>query len=353
MTQLPDFLKTSQAPRLAERTIQNLGAPTPPYLSIKGNKFTEIDATGAEEPAGEHDKATNTFYYDCLVVDTLETESKIYYDKPYDPSKQSFSPPDCWSDNGVAPSRNASVPQHSTCSGCPKAEWGSAVSKVSGKGIPACGKYQKLALLPVPLMEGPEQMLFLLRVPPNSLSNLRDYLAKFRGQEFDLKDVITRIQFAPDQIGTLTFRATNFIEKPMYEVREQMYAKKATDILVGRGDQPRGGALPSMAPAQQLEHKQDGADPLVNSSAHGAAMTQPQQTAAPVAATAPAAEAPKRRGRPKAQAEPTATTSVADTPAPFRAEPTPQPNGPAGNFGIQQGVPADADLANTLKGVFG
>ena len=75
----------------------------------------------------------------------------------------------------MKPPVSPAVPQSPTCASCPKAEWGSKVSRVSGKGVPACGKYQKLALYPLG-----DEILFLLRVPPNSLSNLRDYLAKYR-----------------------------------------------------------------------------------------------------------------------------------------------------------------------------
>jgi len=357
MTDLPDFLKNSKAPRLAERTIVNLGSPTPPYLSIMGNKFTEVDATGQQEPAGEHDKQSGTFYYDAVVIDTLEAESKIYYEKPFDPNSNSYAPPDCWSDNGIAPSRNASNPQHATCSGCPKAEWGSAVSKVSGKGVPACGKYQKLALLPTPLMEG-EQMLFLLRVPPNSLGNLRDYLAKFRGQQFDLKDVITRIQFAPEGIGTLTFRATGFIDPPIYQVREGLYTKKATDSLVGRGDVPRAGlAAPDerrMIDARPMQGQGAPAQTAGSPSAGAPVSTPAQSQNAPTTGASPSDAPPRRRrGRPAAaQAEP-AQAAPAGGPAPFRESPPPTANGPAQNFGIQNATPADPDLAKTIDSVFG
>ena len=49
------------------------------------------------------------------------------------------------SDNGTAPSRNASNPQARTCAECPQSAWGSKVSTVSGKGVKACADIQKIA----------------------------------------------------------------------------------------------------------------------------------------------------------------------------------------------------------------
>src|SRR5262249_53205684 len=154
--------------------------------------------------------------------------------RPFDPNATGWSPPDCWSDNGVAPSRNAGMPQSPTCGTCPKAVWGSATSKVSGKGVPACAKYQKFALM-VP----GEQMPFLLRVPPNSLKNLRDYMHKFKGQKFGLDDVVTRISFEAGGIGTLTFAAVTIIDQGAADMRDKMLGAKQTDAIINRGDQPR------------------------------------------------------------------------------------------------------------------
>lgn len=397
-TPLPAYLTQSQGPRLAERTVQHLGAAAQPYLSIEGNRFTLIDATGAEEPVITVDAQTGMPYIDGVVIDALEVESKIYYKDPYGGKQAAGKPPDCWSDNGVTPSRNAGTPQSPTCAACPQAVWGSKIG-VSGKGVPACGKYQKLALM----LPG-DDVMFLLRVPPNSLSNLRDYLHRFRGQNFDVKDVITRISFVKDQLGTLVFHATQMIEEPVYRQREAAYVAKATDQLVGRGDLPRD-ALPAPATRQishSPENRQDiqafvPRDPAGNVMAPTPPTAQPGFVPAPMGqanypaqtATAPVqpppAERPKRTRRTAAQiaADNAASGQMAPPApqpqgvqqAPFRPAPPPimgagnppqagqpaagTPNGPfaqqgqpAGNFGIQQGVAPNAEIQQTLDSIF-
>lgn len=338
---LPAYLQNSNLPRLSDSIAGNLGTAAPPYLSIAGNRFTLIDADGAEEPVTTLDPKTGMFYLDAVIIDGLEIESKVYYGKAYDPSAGSFSPPDCWSDNGVAPSRNAGSPQSPTCAACPKAEWGSAVSKVSGKGVPACSKYQKIALLPVTLdaqnkIARVDDMAFLLRVPPNSLKNLGSYNNKFRGQEFDMRDVVTRITFIKDTLGTLAFSALLVIDEPAAKQRNSLLEGKKTDQIVGRGDLPREG-LPHPTQAAQIEH---------------------QPSTAPVADTrtqtapAPAAETPRRRRRTAAEIA-AANEPASGQPAgvaPFR--PDPAPNGGAALFGIQAGVAPNAELSAALDSIF-
>src|SRR5262245_26694539 len=175
MTQpeLPDFLRTRQSKAVGDTLAGNLGQGSIPYLSILGGRFTLIDAAGNESPAGGFDQAIGV-YIDCTIIDVNDHISKIYYDAPFDPNASGWSPPTCWSDNGVAPSRNANKPQSPTCASCQWFPWGSATSKVSGKGVKACSDYQKLAIL----VTGYEP-IFLLRVPPNSLNPLREYLHRF------------------------------------------------------------------------------------------------------------------------------------------------------------------------------
>lgn len=340
----PAYLQQTQGKNFLDDVLSHLGGAAPPSLSIKGNRFTLVDANGDEDPAGDLDKASGMMFFDCVVVDALEIESKIFYAKDFDPNAQGYAPPDCWSDNGIAPSRNASTPQSPTCAACPKAEWGSKVSRVSGKGVPACGKYQKLALYPLG-----DDMLFLLRVPPNSLSNLRDYLAKLKKGNEPVQNVVTRISFVKDQLGTLSFNALAYIDEPTYRAREGFYVAKAADALVGRGDVPREGvALPAPVAPRQIEAQPNPLQPA-------APNTKIQSTASigqPAGISSPSDTPKTRRRRTAAQAEPAAGQGGPAL-APFRPDPPPaQPNGQS-NFGIAAAQPADAELSKTLDSIFG
>jgi hypothetical protein len=361
---LPAYLQNSGLPDFTDRLGANLGTGSPPYVSIQGNRFTLFDSVGDSEPVTTVDPKTGVPYLDCVIIDCGDHESKIYYGHAFDPNASSFAPPDCWSDNGIGPSINCSVPQAPSCTpdptgvnGCKWAVWGSATSKVSGKGIPACAKYQKLALL----IPG-DDVEFLLRVPPNSLENLRAYNNKFKGRPFTARDVVTRISFEAGGIGTLTFAGLDFIDEATAEQRNAVLIAKKTDALVGRGDKPRqsGGQPVPLAVSRALEL---GAPPahIASSLASASAQeqTSPLSTSAPPAATsgpAPAASttapsgAPpaRRRGRPP-KVDPAATAG--DPVAPFRQpEPAPQSNG---QFGIASPPAPNADLEAALKSVFG
>src|SRR4051812_9863942 len=97
--QLPAHLQGRQATGAAARATEGMGSSLPPHISIQGNKFTFIDASGNEAPP--------MLTFDGYIVDISDHINKRYYDKPFDQSAKSFEPPACWSANGIAPSREA------------------------------------------------------------------------------------------------------------------------------------------------------------------------------------------------------------------------------------------------------
>src|SRR3972149_2288137 len=242
--QLPAHLQGFQSNQLSKTVAANIGTSAPPYISIEGNKFPLTDAAGNAQPAGAFDQAIGV-YLDCVVFDINDHLSKVYYSKPYDPNSQTFEPPECWSDNGIAPSRQAAKPQSPSCATCQLNEWGSATSKVSGKGIKACSDQQKAAIY-VPGFPH----IFLLRIPPNSLKNFRSYAERFNGQQFDMDLMVTRLSFEPQGMGRRLFNPVNWIDQAAVAFIQDARGRKATDALVGRNDVPREQvALP--APAAQ------------------------------------------------------------------------------------------------------
>lgn len=379
-TNLPAYLLDAPPENFAQRALANLGMGSPPYVSIMGNRFTLVDETGAEEGVATYDPKTGP-YLDCVIADIGDHMSKIYYARPFDPSASTYLPPDCWSDNGVTPSRNASVPQSATCATCQWGMWGSKVSQVSGKGVKACSDFMKLALV----IPG-DDVTFLMRVPPNSLSNLRAYLAKFAA-EISPSMVITRVSFEAGGIGTLVFSAVSYVDESTFKRVKQVRAAKATDNLVGRNDLPREAlpapaaqaALPAAAPAfgvtgnppieQQLVQQQA---PLQTAQVQPApfqpspaptAVAPVVQTALPPAtmftpgtATTPSTPAPepqRRRRRTREQIDADNAAAARAAPAQQQAQPaaTPPANGPA--FGMAQGAPPPADLGPMLDSIFG
>jgi hypothetical protein len=356
--QLPIYLQNSNLPDFTDRLGANLGTGTPPYVSIQGQRFTLIDSVGDTEPVVTVDPKTGVPYLDCVIIDAGDHPSKIYFGHAFDPGAQSYSPPKCWSDNGVAPSVNCSEPQAFSCAadptgvhGCKLAVWGSATSKVTGKGVPACGKYQKLALL----IPG-DDVEFLLRVPPNSLENLRAYNNKFKGHAFTARDVITRVSFEAGGIGTLTFSGLGFIDEATAKQRNEVLLAKKTDALVGRGDKPRESVtsvnLPSLggpAPNAAVSVPTVSLPASVPVETASPLSAQPAVTSGPVTAPNTTAPSGRRRGRPPKEAAPAAETAPV---APFR-QPAEGGQAPNGQFGMAPAVAPNPMLEAAIKSVFG
>jgi len=352
--QLPAYLQNTGTPNFTDRLGANLGTRAQPYLSIKDDRLTLVDTTGDTRPVLTRDPKTGDPYIDCVVIDTCDYESKIYYGRSYDPKAETFSPPVCWSDNGVAPSVNCSEPQAISCTpdpsgqnGCKWAVWGSGRAAPGSKTVPpACAKIQKIALL----IPG-EDIQFLLRVPPNSLVELANYNGKFKGHAFSMPDVFTRISLRDK---TLFFTGLGFINEETAKLRNQVLLAKKTDALVGRGDKARQvgdmprqvGKSPALgAPyggdpyAQLAPAPVEQPDPVFAAIAGTDMAPAPTRIAAPEPAASSLSAPTRRRGRPPKEAAPQTNGSEAPQ-APFP-------------HGMAQAPEPSADLEASLKSVFG
>lgn len=73
---------------------------------------------------------------------------RLYYDTRYDPTK--IVPPTCFAiasvATGIKPIATIENPQHTSCDGCPKNEWGSATNGGKGK---ACRETRRLLVVPI------------------------------------------------------------------------------------------------------------------------------------------------------------------------------------------------------------
>lgn len=320
MNPLPVHLQKSALPRLADHAADGIGASLPPRISIRANEFTLIDAAGAEKPV-------DTKHLDVCIVDKSDSMCKLYYGKAFE--EDSNDPPLCFSMNGVKASSAATQPQNKEggylCSTCPQNVRGSAISKLSGVAIKACRDELAVAVL---LPSSPD-MIFQLKITPGSFVNWKNFVEKFKNQPFDLRDVVTRLQFEAKKNGVLTFTPTAYLDEPAAKARNKAIESKATDIYVGRNDEPIG-ALPSTAAGGQQQIAQR-----------------------PIQQEAQAEPEKPKRGRPKKEAEQAngSTASGGEVMAPFRPEAAPAQNTPV--FGIQQNA-ADppSDLEKELDSFF-
>jgi len=330
---VPAHIASRNRRGLAQQASAGLGTGMPPYISIKGNRFTLFDAGGNSRPVETYDPQMGP-YLDCIIVDANQKVSKIYYSEAYDPENP--GPPDCFSDNGLAPSMSAAAPQSQTCEACPHNKWGSAVSALTGSKTKACDDYKKLAIF---LPQLPE-MLFQLRVPPASLAgrregSLKKYMEAFAGQNFDLPDVYTRIRFDMTAVGILIFEPSPLGFVPADIVTKCDNADQTKlDRLVGRDDVPYQGALPAPAPAPQITQTAPPASapapagfgaPPANVGGFGRAPAP----AAPFGTPAPVPAAPRKPGRPRKSPPPEPQAQFGTTTPP--ANPNASP--PTTHFG--------------------
>ena len=71
MAPLPAYLQNRKSKPITDVLAANLGTASPPYISIRGNRFTLIDAVGAEEPMTEVDDKTGLPYIDVCIAEVL------------------------------------------------------------------------------------------------------------------------------------------------------------------------------------------------------------------------------------------------------------------------------------------
>lgn len=396
---LPAHLQGRQASGVTARAAEGMGSSLPPHISIQGNKFTFVDASGNEAPP--------MLTFDGYIIDVSDHMNKRYYDKKYDAKATTYEPPKCWSSNGIGPSRDATVPQASTCELCPQNERGSAVSAMSGVAIKACRDERWIAIMNPAF----GNMVFQLVITPGSFKNWKGFVAQLENYKVDPGWVQTRFGFEDGTNGVLNFTLINWTPPEVLQVIDAALAEKKTDAIVGRLDQPRQGALP--APAQQATAAQLPPNQFAPAGfAPAQTMAAPQQEIIPpgapqapfgqptsfAPAIAPAGTAPvgfgaptgnagnvtpaspsepaqptqRRRRNSAAAAAPVQNPGPAPSgapPAPFAPAPAPQapfagqpagaapvqnPGSPTGNtFGIQPGQPlANPEMSAMLSNLF-
>lgn len=385
--QLPTHLANRQRPSMAVAATAGLNRTRGPHVSIADNRFTLVDGNGAEKPI-------QTLYVDLVVVDVNPHVSRMYYDpsKPY--NKDDNTPPLCFSDNGIGASQQASEPQNTNCQLCLKSAWNSAVSKMTGKGIPACAQRKKLAVI----AGGTGEMVFDLTVPPASLGNWLAYVNILVQRGLEPYDVYTRVEF--ESQGVLKFspapigdKGLCYVHEAVVQLTEKLWASKATEMAVnkndvvwtGQGDQQKlayaahnGGQQlmpppPPAAPAPPPQPFGQAGNSTIPQGFGTAATTSPFNrggaapfghdqpgTSSPTDATQSAAQpTPSKRGRGPNKPKPDAAPQTNDDGIPsfLQRNPSspaaPPPAPPANNFGMNPSPPTpDAGIQAALDAAF-
>jgi hypothetical protein len=395
--QLPAYLQNRQSRIVSDGAADGIGGALPPHVSIRGNVWTLVDANGNKQPLTEvlrnaqgQEQIVALDHLDGVFIDRSDVVCKQYYENDFEPD--SNDPPTCWSANGVAPSVEAAQPQSATCASCQWNIRGSDTSRLSGKPIKACRDEKWTAFISVKY----SAMIFQFKITPGSFKAWKGYVDKFKGQQTDLSDVVTRCKFEAGKNGVMTFQALSYIDQvwderqqawidrldgkhPLYDAREQAAIEKKTDVLVGRNDRPISAALaPPRQEAGQAPLSPPGSLAPIAPFAGGAEAARPTfaptQTI-PNPGAFPSDPTPTRRRR-RTKAEIEADARAANPagagqapiqgsqfgggnagPAPFRPVEPPTtgiPGGQAPQFGIAQtAVAPDPAMKGMLDSIFG
>lgn len=238
---LAALVNNSALASLNQYAIKGISSGSWPRISLKGGYFRLQDPQGQEVVVSER-------HLDVVIVAVNPHGlSKIYYGGAYDPAGEGTAP-DCYSDNGIAPSVRASKPQCGTCAACPHNVWGSKITP-SGAQVKACADVKKVAVL---LANNTGGAVFELRIPAASLSNLGAYVRGLDAAGIPAASIITRISFdtASDYpkllFGTPVLQQgeSPYITPEMLADVMEVVGSDEVKQATGENDKPRDPSLP-------------------------------------------------------------------------------------------------------------
>ncbi len=238
--QLPSYFgKFQQGPAITDNVIGGLSAGSHPRISIKGSRWRLNDVQG-NETVWPH------LALDVIILNANPHLSKVFYEKPYDPTAGDFVAPDCWSDNGVGPSARAEKPQCRSCAECPQNVWGSKIT-AQGKQARACGDFKKLAVLPV---HAPQGDIYELRIPPASLGNLGNVAKQLQDKGIPLPAGIMRLSFDPSaEHPKILFDLAGYVPESWADYVLDLITSDEVYESIGTKDVVRTAPLLASAPA--------------------------------------------------------------------------------------------------------
>lgn len=213
-----------------------------PVMSIRGAKWRIVEG-GEENPIympGTKDLAPAVR---IVLLRANPALAKTFYAGQY--VEGADTPPDCASNDGIAPSPDSPKPQAASCATCLNNVWGSKISP-SGAKIKACADVRRMAILP---SDDLEYSPILLRVPGASLGDLAAYGKALKQRGIPYSMVVTKLSFdAEASYPKILFQ----FERMLTPEEMQVVAERLTDPLVEDVlglNAPRGTPLAIAAPA--------------------------------------------------------------------------------------------------------
>ena len=189
-----------------------------PTVSIKGKVFTLKRGDEKTLITNADDEPARSLEVVILKAGPAGDKlAKVYYKSGY--TEGSDAKPLCYSNDGIAPSINATEPQCKTCAACPQNVWGSHVSEDGKKGK-ACSDSKRLAIAPAGQINDP----MLMRVPAASLKALTAFGQQLAKRGVPYQAVVAKIGFDYSVAHpALTFKPVGFVDEgTLGEIKEAM-----------------------------------------------------------------------------------------------------------------------------------
>jgi len=226
-------------------------------IGYKG-KVWSLRYRGENNPLMRKDGDGPQSSIEVVIVKAPEHLSKIFYEAGY--VDGSNAPPDCFSNNGVAPDPTSKKKQNNVCQTCKQNAWGSRVVTAGGRTSSgkACSDSKRLAVTPLSdidneAMGGP----MLLRVPPASLQDLALYGSALTKYGYPYYAVATRISFdTKESYPKFVFQAiralTDDEAKKIIEIQKRPLVERIL-AETGEGAAEAADAIPEQAAPSPFE----------------------------------------------------------------------------------------------------
>lgn len=213
-TALQNLRATLQQNLAARRAM--LPPATSPTIRTTQDKFFEFpDGTRTDKP------------FTAIILDWRYTNA--YYKSAWRPGVQET--PLCWavsSDaNTIAPSELSAKPQHTSCEGCPRNEWGSGNN---GRGK-ACGNRIRIALVPPDATT--TTAVNILTISPTALKHFNKLVAGLINAGRDPIEFIAKIGFNPDESFANVLATIN--PNDTHENEAVLVLREKAQALLNRG----------------------------------------------------------------------------------------------------------------------
>jgi hypothetical protein len=264
---------------------------------------------------------------DVVVVAASHVIAKTWYEAQY--TEGSNQPPDCFSNNGVAPDPTSTKKQNNLCGTCPHNVIGSVITP-AGKKAKACHDRKRMAVVPAGdlLNEGWGGPMLLVS-PPTSLGALLQFEMSMRNQGFPYYSYVTRFAFDPEEAYP------RFVLSPVRALSEEeaaiitdLRADPRTERIIAETNSfddtiqeiagaPAGNGAPAVPQPVVPQQPAASSPPAPTTAAPAAAPPPPKRRKAAAAAAPPPAAAPAPTPAP------TPATQTARSTAGFGASPAP------------------------------